>query len=258
VRALPAIDDAGHGYDRFGLEPRAVARAVALARPLYERYFRVTSHGAHHIPCRGAAILAANHSGMLPIDAAMLYLDVLRHTDPPRVPRAVADLFVARLPFLGTAFARLGVVGGARANVHHLLAAGELLEVFPEGTKGIGKPFRDRYQLTTWRVGHAELALRHQAPVIPVAIIGAEEQWLQVARLPLHPFGAPFLPVPLNLLPFPVNYHIHYGPPLALHQRWPAEAADDPDIVAEAAHEVRDAVADLVAEGLAARRGVFR
>jgi 1-acyl-sn-glycerol-3-phosphate acyltransferase len=194
---------------------------------------------------------------MLPLDAAMLYVDVVRQTSPPRGPRAVADLFVARLPFLGSLFSRLGVVGGARANVRRLLASGELLEVFPEGTTGIGKPFRERYRLAPWRVGHAELALRHRAPVIPVAIVGAADQWIQLARLPLHPFGAPFLPVPLNLVPLPVHYHIHYGAPIALHERWPPESADDPEIVAAGAQLVRDAVAALLEAGLAQRPGVF-
>jgi 1-acyl-sn-glycerol-3-phosphate acyltransferase len=251
----PVIADAGHGYDRFGLQASAVTRALRLIAPVYDHWFRVTSHGARHIPPRGAAILAANHSGLLPLDGAMIYTDVLRHTR--RVPRPIADLFVARMPFLGTAFTRLGVVSGTRANVARLLESGELLLFFPEGTRGIAKPFRERYHLAGWRVGHAELALRFRAPVIPVAVIGAEEQWLPLARLPLHPFGAPFVPVPLNLVPLPVHYHIHYGAPIALHHLYGPDSADDPEVIREASRLVRNAVADLVSEGLAQRQGIF-
>lgn len=169
--------DAGHGYDPFGLHPGWIAAFTALWRPLYEGWFRVSSHGAGHVPAQGPAILAANHSGVWPIDGVMIYLDVLRHGDPPRVARPVADHFVPALPFVSTVFSRCGVVGGSRGNVHALLERGELLLIFPEGVPGISKPFRERYRLRPFRIGHAELAIRHRVPVVPVAVIGAEEQF---------------------------------------------------------------------------------
>ena len=110
--------------------------------------------------------MAANHSGNVPLDGMMLWNDVLRHTRPPRVVRGIADHFVPALPFIGTIFARGGMVGGSRGNVRALLEAGELLMIFPEGTPGIIKPFHKRYQSKKFRVGHAELAIRHQVPVI--------------------------------------------------------------------------------------------
>jgi 1-acyl-sn-glycerol-3-phosphate acyltransferase len=241
--------DAGHGWDVFGLHPPTLARATAIAGPLYRRWFRVTAHGIHHVPARGAAILIANHAGALPIDAAMLCTDLIERTG--RIPRIVADRFVPLLPVIGTLFSRLGVVVGTRANVRALLARGELVVIFPEGSAGIGKPFRDRYQLQAWRVGHAELALRHRAPVIPVAIIGAEESWPVVRRLPLRPFGAPFLPLPAVPVPLPVRFDLHYGAPIALHAAGRRLDADDPDDVARAATITRCAVEDLI---LAARR----
>lgn len=249
--------DAGHGYDVFGLDPRAVAASTIVTRWLYKHYFRVRSYGAHHIG-RGAAILAANHSGTLPLDATMLYYDVLEHTDPPRIARTLADYFVSLLPIVSTWFARVGVVNGARRNLHYLLEHGELIMVFPEGTPGIGKPFRDRYQLQSWRVGHAELAIRHQVPVIPVAIIGAEEQWPILTRIDrLHPFGAPYLPIPIVPLPLPVRYHIHYGEPIRFDELSPADA-DDPALVDRAARKVKAAVQLLIERGLRQRQGVFR
>lgn len=257
VRHLTLLD-AGHGYDVFGMNMDWVAGLLALQRPLYERYFRVSSHGAHHIPRQGAVILAANHSGTLPFDGMMLWNDVLRHTDPPRVPRAVADHFVPAMPFVSAMYSRVGVVGGSRGNVRHLLEAGECLMIFPEGTEGIGKPFSKRYRLQTWRVGHAELAIRHRAMVVPVGIVGAEEQMPQLATLPVHAFGAPYLPIPLTLFPLPVHYHIHYGEPIDLARRFGAGKADDPEAVRKAASLVQSRVAELLSRGLRERAGVFR
>jgi 1-acyl-sn-glycerol-3-phosphate acyltransferase len=254
----PGFHDAGHGYDLFGLRPATLARAVAVARPLYQHYFRVESRGVERIPASGPVIVVANHSGALPVDGAMLCLDLLLRSSPTRIPRAVADRFVPLLPLVGTILTRLGVVAGSRANARCLLERGELLVVFPEGVAGVAKPFRDRYRLQDWSVGHAELALRHRAAVVPAAIIGAEESWpvalrLRGARL----FGAPYLPVPASPLPLPVRYHIHYGEPIRF-DHLPVEAADDPGIVAECAARVRDELEELIERGLTARRGLFR
>jgi 1-acyl-sn-glycerol-3-phosphate acyltransferase len=230
---------------------------VGLLGGAYSTYFRVESHGIENVPQTGPAILVANHSGMLPIDAMMLYADVVQNTFPPRVPRMVMDVFVPKLPFFSSLFARTGAVGGARGTVQRLLVDGELLGIFPEGTPGISKPFRDRYRLTPFRVGHAELAIRHRTPVIPTAIIGAEEQFVQLARLDLHPFGAPFLPVSASPVPLPVRYRIHYGTPIHLHERNGPEAADDPAVCRAAADEVQAAVQALVDHGVREREAVF-
>jgi 1-acyl-sn-glycerol-3-phosphate acyltransferase len=251
--ALPRImglRDDGLGYDAFGLHRPAVRRALRWGRGAFERYFRVESRGAEHIPRTGPAILVANHGGVLPVDGAILWLDVVRRTG--RVPRPVAARFVARVPLIRTAFARVGAVPGTRDAVDRLLEHGELVEIFPEGISGVAKPYRHRYQLQAWNTGHARLALRHRAPVIPVAIIGAEESWPLAARVPLHPFGAPYLPIAASPVPLPVRYHIAYGAPLALHD----EVTGDPEVPATieaAAARVRRAVEALVADGLSRR-----
>ncbi|MCA9675077.1 MAG: acyltransferase family protein [Kofleriaceae bacterium] len=256
--ATPAtFHDEGHGFDLFGLSPAAVARAVALGAPAYERYFRVASEGSAQVPRAGAAILVANHSGTLPVDGAMLWQDVVRHTG--RVPRMIADRFIPRLPFVSTWFARVGVVSGTRGNVRRLLEQGELLAIFPEGVTGVGKSWRDRYRLQAWRVGHAELAIRHRAPVIPVAIVGAEESWPVALRIDgVRLFGAPYLPIPATPLPLPVRYHLRYGAPIALHDAFAPDDADDPAALAAAAAQVRAAVEALIAETRTARRGLWR
>lgn len=253
------VQDAGHGYDAFGANREWIGFGAGTMRFLYDYWFRVQSQGASNIPSSGPAVLAANHSGTLPFDAAMVWMDVLEHTSPPRLLRPVLDHFVPLLPIVGTYFIRGGAVGGSRANVRALIEAGEVLLIFPEGVRGIGKPFKSRYQLQTWTVGHAELALRHRAPVVPVAVIGAEEQMPQVARIQKGAklFGAPYIPVTATPLPLPVRYHIRYGAPIPLHERFDPERADEPEVLAAAAEEVKVAVQALIDEGLEARTGVF-
>jgi 1-acyl-sn-glycerol-3-phosphate acyltransferase len=258
LRRMP-IADGGHGYDPLGLNRNGLARALACLQPLYHRYFRARSHHPEHIPTQGAAIFVANHAGTLPIDAAMLLIDVFEHSEPPRMPRAVADAFVPRLPFVWSMLSRLGVTQGSRNNVEYLLAHGESLLIFPEGMGAIGKPKAERYQLGAWRVGHAELALRHRVPVVPVAILGSEEQWPRIGKLSgPWPWGIPFVPLFATPLPLPVRYHIHYGAPLQLAQDAPPDAWRSAEAVQRAADRTRAALQTLLARALAEREGVFR
>ena len=253
------LDDAGHGYDVFGAHRAGAALGHVITAGLYDHWFRVDSRGAERIPREGPVIIAANHSGTLPFDAMMLYADVLRNTS--RLPRAIADRFVAGLPWVGLAFARAGVVGGSRRNMERLLERGELVLVHPEGVPGISKRFSERYQLQTWRVGHAELAIRFGAAVVPAAIVGAEEQMPQIARLPVRLFGAPFLPIAATPFPLPVRYRIRYGDPIRFDLPpfdLPSDAADDPDQVRAAAARVGHAVQRLIDDTLKDRAGIFR
>ncbi len=256
-RTRTSFHDEGYGFDAFGLHPPTLERALAVGAPIYDHYFRVDSRGAEHIPAHGPAILVANHGGVLPVDAAMLCYDVLRHT--PRIPRPIADHFVPRLPLISALFARLGAVSGAPVNVRRLLERDELLVIFPEGVRGPAKPFGLRYELQRWSVGFAEHAIRHRAPIIPVAIVGAEESWPVVARIrSLRMFGSPYLPIPASPVPLPARYHIRYGEPLHADRGHLYIDAHDPELVARTAERARAAVARLLAETLAERRGVFR
>jgi 1-acyl-sn-glycerol-3-phosphate acyltransferase len=256
VQRAPFHDE-GYGYDVFGLHPPAVASFVDRWRAIYDSYFRVDSSGAQHIPSRGAAIVVANHGGVLPVDSAMLCLDILRQTEPPRIPRPVSDHFVPRLPLVSTVFARMGVVSGTRANVKRLLERDELIAIWPEGVSGPAKPFRERYRIQAWRVGFAELAIRYRAPVVPVAVVGAEESWPVLARLrALRMFGSPYLPIPATPFPLPAHYHIRYGEPMLLDACH--DDPDDPACVAAAADEVKLALEHLLADARVERRGVFR
>jgi 1-acyl-sn-glycerol-3-phosphate acyltransferase len=248
--------DEGHGYDVFGFDPAARRWAIDHASWLAERYFRVRSSGAEQIPRTGPAILVANHGGALPIDAALVCIDVDRASG--RVVRPIADRFIPSLPIISTWFARIGAVVGTHANVARLLERGELIAIFPEGAAGIAKPAHERYQLKEWRVGHAELALRHRAPVVPVAVLGAEEAWPVLGRITqFRRFGIPFLPVPMTPLPLPLRHFVFYGAPIALHDGLPGDAADHPATVAHAAARVRTALANLLADARQARAGRF-
>jgi 1-acyl-sn-glycerol-3-phosphate acyltransferase len=246
--------DEGHGYDVFGLHPPALASVVETSHPLYDRYFRVESIGSERIPTTGPVIIVANHGGVLPVDSAMLCLDIIHRTNPPRIPRAIADWFVPRLPLFSTLFARVGVVAGTRENVRCLLERGELVAIWPEGVSGPAKPFRSRYEIQHWSVGFAELAMRYHAPVIPVAVIGAEESWPVLARFrSLRMFGAPYLPIPMSPIPLPAHYHIRYGAPIVLD-----DDPEDPSAVHDGAETVRAVLEQMIADARDARRGVFR
>ena len=251
--------NAGHGYDPFGMHPSAIHLGIGLFSWIYESYFRVLSTGAEKIPSDGAAILAANHSGNLPIDAMMLWNDVIRQTEPSRIVRGIADHFVPALPFIGTLFARGGMVGGSKGNVRSLLEKGELLMIFPEGVPGIIKPWSQKYQLQKFRVGHAQLAILHSCPIIPVAIVGAEEQLpsIKSSRRLGRIFGIEAVPIPLIPFPLPVRYRIYYGDPINIQDRYSPEDSDDPAILKAVAEEVKSSVHDLIQQGLKERRGVF-
>ncbi len=246
------VRDLGYGYDEFGLSKRALRTAFAVAWPLYRLYFRVASEGSEHIPRNGAAIVVANHSGVLPFDGMMLCMDVAHCAG--RVVRPVADHFVAGLPLVSVALQRIGAVGGAAGNVRALLEAGELPLIFPEGVPGIAKSKSEKYHLAAWRPGHAELALRARVPVIPAAVIGAEEQipFVSNSKLLGRFVGTPHVPLPLLPFPLPVKYRILYGEPLIFNGD-----ADDPKAVRSAAAQTRTAVEELIARGLKQRRSVF-
>jgi len=253
------MNDLGHGFDAFGASRDGLASMMAMTRFLYEVYFRVTSIGLEHIPVEGPAVVAVNHSGLIPLDAMMVGTDIVRNSRGGRTPKIVMDHFVPNLPWVGRLFIRAGGIGGSRGNVHAVLEQGQVLVVFPEGTAGIGKPFSERYHLKPFREGHVEMAIRHRAPIIPTAVIGAEESWPQAFRVDGVPaFGSPYVPIPATPLPLPVKFTIHYGEPIDVPARTKVEDADDPEVVAGLVHEVQASVQRLIDAGLARRKGLFR
>jgi 1-acyl-sn-glycerol-3-phosphate acyltransferase len=256
LAALSHLAEGEASYDRFGFAPHVMRRAFPIFYAIYRFYFRVESRGHENLPAEGPGIVACNHAGMLPFDAAMLVVDAVLHTDPPRLFRAVVDRWAGSLPWVNIFYARVGQVVGTRENFADLLDDGQLLLVFPEGMEGVRKPITQRYRLQQFRVGFVEQALRAGAPIIPAAVIGSDDQApilydiKPLARL----LGLPMAPItptfpwlgPLGLLPYPVRYRVVYGEPLNFHERFGPEEAEDPRLVRYLSKQVRAAVQLLV------------
>ncbi len=252
--------------DDFGFDPEFTNAIAPIFRLIYKRYWRVEAAGLEHIPRSGAALLVSNHSGVLPLDGAMIAVAVLDEVD--RYIRAlVADWFGA-LPVLSWLLRRTGQTLGHPDDSLRLLGRGELVLVFPEGVRGTGKPFRERYRLRRFgRGGFAEVALRAAVPIVPISVVGAEEIYPMLADVqPLaRLFGMPYWPVtptwpwlgPLGLIPLPSKWRIRFHAPVRTDDYGP-EACDDPSVVMRISDEVRDTIqAGLVSE-LMERRSVFR
>jgi 1-acyl-sn-glycerol-3-phosphate acyltransferase len=246
-----------YGVDPYGFDAEYMVAAVAPLLWLYRKYFRVQVHGIERVPSEGRVLLVSNHSGQLPFDGAMIEIAFLFDRDPPRAVRALMDTWVPTLPFVSTFMARCGQVVGTPENCRRLLAADEALLVFPEGTRGLNKLFKHRYQLQKFGPGFMRLALESGTPVVPIGVVGAEEQ--APALFDLKPLARllsfPSLPITPTLLPFPLptRYHIHFGDPITF-QGSPDE--DDEQLERKVA-EVEGAVRALIARGLAERRHVF-
>jgi 1-acyl-sn-glycerol-3-phosphate acyltransferase len=258
VAAL-ALDDEGHGFDAFGMSRDGAAFGLVFSRFLYDVWFRVRSVDIGNVPAAGPVVVACNHSGYLPLDGIMVGSDLLRRGPRGRPVRVVIDHFVPNLPWVNLLFQRAGAIAGSRGNFHAILEKGGLIVVFPEGTPGIGKGVRKRYQLQPFREGFAELAVRHGAAIVPAAVVGAEEAWAQIARLDgVRLMGAPYLPIPATPFPLPVRYHVYYGAPIDVAARTTPADADRPSVVRALAAEVQGRVAELVTRGRRERRGWFR
>jgi 1-acyl-sn-glycerol-3-phosphate acyltransferase len=252
--------------DEFGFDRTWTEALIPLFRILYRRYWRVETTGIEVVPSHGPALLVSNHSGVLPLDGAMIEVAVFDETD--RVPRALVASWFGGLPVLSWLLRRSGQTTGHPDDSVRLLRAGELVLVFPEGVRGTGKPFSERYRLRRFgRGGFAEVALRAGAPIIPISVVGAEEIYPMIADVqPLAKLiGMPYFPVtptwpllgPLGLIPLPSKWRIRFHPMIRTDQYGP-NAADDPSLVMRISDEVRDTIqAGLVSE-LAKRKGVFR
>ena len=250
------------GYDPYGLSPDWLRRMALPAVLLYKHYFRCETHGIERLP-RGRMLLVANHAGQLPFDGAMLQAALLLEAEPPRIARAMGEYFLPTLPFLGTAVARGGAMVGTPANCAHMLQNDECVMVFPEGVRGISKTFRQRYQLQRFGLGFLRLALETRSPIVPVGIVGSEEQVPTIANLERlgRALGLPALPIPytlpllgiFGLLPLPTKYHIRFGEPLTFD----GDSRDEDTAIESRVEQVRAAVAALLREGLEARKGIF-
>jgi len=252
--------------DDFGYDAVAARPWIELFDFLYTVWWRVTLSGVDNIPMTGRALLVANHSGVLPWDGAMVKRGIAREHAAHRTARMlVLDMFTT-LPFLQPWLRHMGEVRACPENGERLLLRDELVGVFPEGVKGVGKLFRDRYRLARFgRGGFVRLALQTGAPVIPVTVVGAEEIHPNLARMDFigRPLGLPYFPLtptfpllgPLGVLPLPTKWWIDIGKPIVFGHG--PEVADRPMIVNELADQVRSTLQTMIDSRLSRRGNIF-
>lgn len=219
-QATPHLNSAG--FDDWGLDPKTLKATIPFFKWLYRDYFRVKTQGIENIP-DGRVMLVANHGGQLPVDGALLSLSMILDAPHPRVARGMVEKWFPKLPFISTFLVRCGNVLGDSRNCIELLQAEQCVMVFPEGVKGLGKPFKQRYQLQTFGTGFVRIALSTKTPIIPVGIIGCEEAYPGLTHLErlAKLLGLPYLPVtpifpllgPLGLLPLPTQVTLSFGEP---------------------------------------------
>ncbi|WP_225413993.1 lysophospholipid acyltransferase family protein [Stigmatella hybrida] len=245
-----------YGVDPFGFNLDFSLAAVAPLLWLYRHYHRVETFGIENVPA-GRVLLVSNHSGQLPMDGAMIGVALMMEASPPRAIRSMVEKWVPTLPYISAFFARVGQIVGTPENCRRLLNAGEAILVFPEGMRGISKLWPQRYQLQDFGLGFMRLALETDTPIVPVAVIGAEEQapalmdlkpLAKLLGFPAFPITATGLPIPL-----PTKYRLYFGEPLHFTGR-----ADDEDSeLDKKVRTVRAAIQAMIHQGLKERRSIF-
>jgi len=261
-RAAGEYDEDDWGFD----EEFALALRPFLDF-LYERWWRVDTVGVRNVPSAGRAMLVSNHAGILPWDGTMISLAIQREHPQPRYPRFLVLDWAFTLPFVSTTMRKVGGVVASPYNASRLLEEDELVAVFPEGAKGAGKDFSERYRLQRFgRGGFVEIALRAGAPIIPVAVVGSEEIYPKVgeSRLLARATGAPYFPItptfpllgPLGAIPLPSKWRIAFGEPIRT-DTFGEDAAEDRALVFELSERVRDEIQRMVYENLVRRGSAF-
>ncbi len=248
-----------YGYDSFGFSREHLKYALLVSRFLYRKYFRVDVHGIENVPATGRVLLVSNHSGQLPYDGVAIGAAMLLDAPAPRLIRSMIEKYIPTVPFASYLFARWGQIVGTPENCRRLLANDEAILVFPEGARGIAKPFSQRYQLAEFGHGFMRLALEAKAPIVPVAVIGAEEQAPAINVKPLAKLiGAPAFPVVpyppfVAVAPLPTKYRIYFGEPMTFD----GDPDDDEHVLEDKVRAVRNAIQTMVQAGLKGRKHVF-
>lgn len=234
------------GVDPFGMDPEKLRKTAAAASFMYKLYFRCETTGVENVPA-GPVIIVANHAGQLPIDGVMIATALLLEGDPPRLPRSMMDRWVPTLPFVATFYTRNGVTLGSPENALRLLRRKEALLTFPEGMAGITKTVDNAYRLQKFGLGFMRLALATGAPVLPVAVVGSEEQYPTLYNLesigkligfPAVPIWAQMVIPVLGLLPLPVKYKLDFGKPMYFDGDPDEEDAQVEGMVSEVKDEI--------------------
>jgi 1-acyl-sn-glycerol-3-phosphate acyltransferase len=252
-----------YGFDPYGFHPGSAGRLLLPAALLHRYWFRVETHHIDRVP-EGRVLLIANHAGQFAYDGAMLNMSMLLGASPPRIARGMGEYFLWRTPWMGQLAARIGTMVGTPENCIAMLEDDECVMVVLEGARGANKPFRKRYQLQRFGQGFMRLALATGTPIVPVGIVGSEEQQPGLANLEDlgRRLGLPSLPItvtspwlgPLGItMAAPVKYRIWFGEPI----RFDGDPHEEDAVVEEKVEVVRNAMRALLEEGLEKRAGIF-
>lgn len=252
--------------DEFGYDPELTDEVIlSVLRPLAEKWFRVEVRGVENIPDTGGALIVANHSGTMPLDGLITQLIIADHTNRPL--RTLAADLVFQTPFVGELARKGGATLASNDDAERLLSRGNLVGVWPEGFKGIGKPFSERYKLQRFgRGGFVSAAMRTGVPIVPCSIVGAEEIYPLVGNMAslARLLGVPYIPItpffpllgPLGLIPLPSKWLIEFGEPIRTDD-FAEGAADDPMLVFNVTDQVRETIQQTLYALLMQRRSVF-
>lgn len=255
-----ALPLASEGVDPFGLDPAWAKYAVGVAAFFHRFYFRTEVHGIERVPT-GRVLLIANHSGQLPFDGMIIAASLFLDAEPPRVMRSMVEKWTQTLPFVSTFFSRVGQVVGVPENARRLLDMGSAILVFPEGTRGISKGFSSRYQLLDFGLGFMRLALETDTPIVPIAVIGGEEQYISLGNLEsvAKALGMPTFPIipqlliPGGQLPLPTKYRLYFGEPMMFR----GDPDDDDAVIQEKVALVKGRIQSMLNLGLKQRKSIF-
>jgi 1-acyl-sn-glycerol-3-phosphate acyltransferase len=256
-----------YSEDEWGFDEEFAELAEPFFAFLYESWWRVQVDGAERVPAHGRALLTANHAGILPWDATMISMALLREHPLPRYPRFLVLNWAFDLPWVSSGMRKVGGVVASPFNAMRLLEQDHLVAVFPEGVRGTGKPYAERYRLQRFgRGGFVEIALRTRAPIVPVAVVGSEEIYPKLADLPFvaRLIGAPYFPVtptfpllgPLGVVPLPSKWRIEFLDPIETASYGP-EGADDRALVLELSERVRGQIQQALYANLVKRGPAF-
>ncbi|MGB1274712.1 MAG: lysophospholipid acyltransferase family protein [Nannocystaceae bacterium] len=241
------------GYDPWGYHAENLELAISVFKWLYDHYFRVRAVGLEHVPDHGRVLLVANHSGQLPLDGVLIGIALATNPSGPRAPRAMVERFLPTMPWVGNLLNSWGAVLGDPQNCIKMLEREEPVIVFPEGVRGSGKPFSERYRLKRFGNGFVHMAMKTGAPIVPVGVVGCEETLPSLGNLkPIaRLFGLPYLPMMVPV-PLPARVSLHFGEPLVFAD----DARSEADIEGRV-DQVKTAIRDLVDQGLSERTSVF-
>ncbi len=253
--------------DEYGFDQEVTQRFfMAALRPIAEKWFRIEVRGVDNIPTDGGALVVSNHSGTIPVDGLMTMVSI--HDQTGRFLRPLGADLVFRMPVVSSLARKSGATLACSEDAERMLRGGELVGVWPEGFKGIGKPYADRYKLQRFgRGGFVSAALRTGVPIVPLAVVGAEEIYPLVGNIPglARILGVPYLPItpffpllgPLGLVPLPSKWLLEFGEPIRTDE-FDGGASDDPMLVFDVTDQVRETIQQTLYSLLMQRESVFR